>query len=576
MIIGTYYKIYIKQNGSNTITLLAGSGSAGNTDGNGSSASLRAVVMVIDSNDNIYIVNTIINSQRSTIRKINLAGDVSTVAGGVGVINPLDGNGLNATFSSYISSMCIDNNNNIYLCDNQLIRKINTSYDVTTISYSSGLNANYVVKQLSYYNNYLYIMFQNNLVIVIKKLLLSNNTVTDIISLPSIFNFNLFYVISSGIFEGTILIILDYNIFRIDSTGKLQSICGDIIQANNDYYVVDGIGSNAFIDVYNTSQLSLDKLNNFYIITRNSSNKRNVRKVQLLQGSVMENFNSVFSGYLLVDNTTNIVSGFFNNNNPSANILAFTNDDYSANYNFVNGNFGYNGLTITSISSAIDTQYGATEWDLWGSGPSGVGFSYKDSNGNWTDLYITPLTVTTSLYTDPSNYVPCFNQGTKILCLNKEVEEYVPVQNLRKGDIVKTYLHGYKQIKEIGVNRMINDPSNHRRCMYVMKKDKNVDLVEDLTVTGDHSILVDVVSIEERTMLRKRLMSEEKIGQKKLVMSSISDKFEQIVNRDEYTYYHFCVEDVEKSSKKFGVWANGVLSEIPAADQFKSLNLQIV
>jgi len=36
---------------------------------------------------------------------------------------------------------------------------------------------------------------------------------------------------------------------------------------------------------------------------------------------------------------------------------------------------------------------------------------------------------------------------TKILCLNKDLqEEYSPIENLRKGDLVKSYKHGYRKI----------------------------------------------------------------------------------------------------------------------------------
>jgi hypothetical protein len=45
------------------------------------------------------------------------------------------------------------------------------------------------------------------------------------------------------------------------------------------------------------------------------------------------------------------------------------------------------------------------------------------------------------------------------------------------------------------------------------------------------------------------------------------------MNNNEYTYYHFCVEDEDSSSRKFGVWSNGVLSEIPSANQFKHLKI---
>ena len=65
----------------------------------------------------------------------------------------------------------------------------------------------------------------------------------------------------------------------------------------------------------------------------------------------------------------------------------------------------------------------------------------------------------------------CFNQGTKILCLNKDSleEEYKSIETLRKGDLVKTYLHGYKKIHLIGKNNMRNNPTEPLNCMYVMK-----------------------------------------------------------------------------------------------------------
>jgi hypothetical protein len=246
-----------------------------------------------------------------------------------------------------------------------------------------------------------------------------------------------------------------------------------------------------------------------------------------------------------------------------------------------NNRFSQQGTLISSISTAIDTAYGASLWGFtiqyYAPTIYGTILMYQDSvSHNWIHLY-SPFSVIVSLNNNPPNNVPCFNQGTKILCLNKNsVEEYVPVESLRKGDLVKTYLHGYKKIKAIGVNRFVNDPSTYRKCMYVMKKEKNAGLIEDLTVTGDHSILVDNVSIPERMEMRKRLAREEHIGPKKLVMSSISSQFEKQTDVSEYTYYHFCVEDDNGMHRKFGVWSNGILSEIPSSSEFNLLELNII
>ena len=48
--------------------------------------------------------------------------------------------------------------------------------------------------------------------------------------------------------------------------------------------------------------------------------------------------------------------------------------------------------------------------------------------------------------------IPCFLQGSKILHFDPEsnTESYVPVETLRKGDLVKTFMSGYKQVSHIG------------------------------------------------------------------------------------------------------------------------------
>jgi hypothetical protein len=169
-----------------------------------------------------------------------------------------------------------------------------------------------------------------------------------------------------------------------------------------------------------------------------------------------------------------------------------------------------------------------------------------------------------SLISDPS----CFNEGTKILCLNKNFkEEYISVENLRKGDLVKTYKHGYKKIILIGKNKMINDSSNQINCMYKMVKTTNNGLIDDLIVTGGHSILVNNLGKykeENRKLLHKEIMIDDKY----LLLASVSKEFIKIENLNEYTYYHFTLENNGNNEKRYGVCANGVLTETPSWNQF--------
>jgi hypothetical protein len=170
----------------------------------------------------------------------------------------------------------------------------------------------------------------------------------------------------------------------------------------------------------------------------------------------------------------------------------------------------------------------------------------------------------------------CFNEGTKILCLNKNLEEeYIPIENLRKGDFVKSYKHGYRKIDLIGKNKMINNPDLWHSCMYKMEKTKENGLLEDLIVTGGHSILVNNLG-KYKAYNTKLLDSTLMIDDKFLLLSSVSKEFIKLENKNIYTYYHFTLENNGNDDERFGVCANGVLTETPSKKQFMKHNYTII
>ena len=69
----------------------------------------------------------------------------------------------------------------------------------------------------------------------------------------------------------------------------------------------------------------------------------------------------------------------------------------------------------------------------------------------------------------------------------------------KKGNIVKTYRYGYRKIDMIGKKYLMNHPDNDfKNSMYKMVKTEENGLIEDLIVTGGHSILVDSISESEQ------------------------------------------------------------------------------
>lgn len=283
-----------------------------------------------------------------------------------------------------------------------------------------------------------------------------------------------------------------------------------------------------------------------------------------------------FNGYFSVDDSTNLVISFYETINGSTNFdnsILGNNSYYDADYLFINNDFTYGGTNINYMnyySNPSSPNYNSSYafFNLY--------FDNFDNTNNvvpfladGSDLPV-PLnlisTFTIQQISDPS----CFNEGTKILCLNKNLEEeYIPVENLRKGDLVKSYKHGYRKIDLIGKNPMINNPQKWYKCMYKMEKTYDNGLIEDLIVTGGHAILVNNLDkrykkINDKCFFGKTPMIDDKY----LLLSSVSNNFVKLNNTNLYTYYHFILENNGNDNERFGVWANGILTETPSKKQF--------
>ena len=309
----------------------------------------------------------------------------------------------------------------------------------------------------------------------------------------------------------------------------------------------------------------------------------------------------IFNGYFSVNNDNNSIISFYETINGSTNFqnnILVTNlqnyDNLGLATNPVTGynvydlyNYNVNNIIINS-DVILDNIYGSQNVQYPGFTPFGIGltsFSYYNiSNVNQVynfsinyypsqtyQIYISNsqqkvnnLNVNIQQISDPS----CFNEGTKILCLNKNFEEeYIPIENLRKGDLVKSYKHGYRKIDLIGKNYMINNPDKFNECMYKMKKTDDNGLIEDLIITGGHSILVD--DLEKYKEENYNFLGEvQMIDNKYLLLSAVSNNFTKLENTNLYTYYHFILENNGNDDERFGVWANGILTETSSKKYF--------
>ncbi len=139
----SFNNMYITDNGNKRIrkitpggvvSTFAGSGQQGSVDGKASEAQFSSISgIAVDAHDNVYVTD------RTRIRKITQAGDVSTLAGSA-TSGFVDGKGAEAQFNG-LYALTIDKEGNIYAAENasqQTIRKITPDGVVTTLAGSSA------------------------------------------------------------------------------------------------------------------------------------------------------------------------------------------------------------------------------------------------------------------------------------------------------------------------------------------------------------------------------------------------------------------------------------------------------
>ena len=157
---------------------------------------------------------------------------------------------------------------------------------------------------------------------------------------------------------------------------------------------------------------------------------------------------------------------------------------------------------------------------------------------------------------------PCFLEGSKILCLVADEETYVPIEELKKGMLVKTYHDSYKKVELIGKGTLYNPGTVERTetRLYKCTKENYPTLLEDLVITGCHSILVKDLTAEQREKTIQHLGRIFVTDNHYRLTAYVDERAEPWASEGTHTIWHFALEHTDEAMN-YGVYANGLLVE---------------
>lgn len=273
----------------------------------------------------------------------------------------------------------------------------------------------------------------------------------------------------------------------------------------------------------------------------------------------------VFDNNLYVANNTDHRVIQINKNNPAI-----------YNYNWATGTQGVDNL----VGLVINNGY------LYASSNAGKRYVNKISltipNTDYVSNFITTITSPMGMAVDSNNYLYIYNQGYQTIyktnkplyipptppCFKKDTKiltdkGYIPVQYLRKGDLVKTFRNEYKAIEMIGKKLLTHDASQERNKtqLFVYRRNQYPEIMEDLVLTGCHSILVDRFSCDQQREKTIETNGDIYVTDKRYRLPAVADEKAMIFEASgDYMIYHFALEN-EDYYMNYGIYANGLLVE---------------
>jgi predicted secreted protein len=216
----------------------------------------------------------------------------------------------------------------------------------------------------------------------------------------------------------------------------------------------------------------------------------------------------------------------------------------------------------SSTSYTLDTVGGHSNWRI---------ASNSTGSSSQSGAYTSGSSLTSGgvYYLYPN--VPCFLEGSTILCSVDGNNVYLPIETIKPGTLVKTHLSGNKAVALIGKSQLQN-PSHEERIqnrLYKCSPSKYPALTDDLYITGCHSILVDSMTDEQKEKTKEQLGQIFITENKYRLMAYLDERAEPWNSEGTYTIWHMALEN-EDVRMNYGVWSNGLLVETCSINYMKN------
>ena len=330
------------------------------------------------------------------------------------------------------------------------------------------------------------------------------------------------------------------NMFSFSAFDQDLSAWGETLPTSLDYLFVDCLnftGSNPNIGGWNTSNVII--MSNIFVNSNfnNDISSWDTNSATTMVGMFYQatSFNKDISGWN-VSNVTDM-SYMFNL------ATSFSPPGNNTNLDKILNSWALQEVQTGVILDAPDSYYSA----------SGV-----DSYNTLVNTY--GWTINANGPPPPPPPIICFLEGTKLLSFINGKEKYVPIQDIRSGTLVKTYLHGYVPVHSIGHSKLYNssDKLRGKNRLYRLTKDAYSELTEDLIITGCHSVLVDRLSEKQQSDIIDELGRLMVTDRKYRLMAIYDERADTYEEEGLFNIWHLALEH-EDERMNYGVYANGGL-----------------